>query len=242
MNPFLLTRAAVSAAALVSLIATSDLEILVTVTAGLYLVFLIVQGTGPWIGLAGATLLMVLPLFLVHGIVNPTFASSASFHGIPWRSDGASYAALVGLRMALLFVVVGIWMGLQRSVTLALVAGSQMPAMVGLVLLQALLLSRVLARRVTKIRLAQKSRGLLRNGNLRQKATSAIAMVVPLIATTLMDAHDRGDAFARMGVGAARIVPPHPLQMPGTMDIALACAVSFATLAVTVQAVFHVHQ
>lgn len=242
MTPFVLTRAVVSAASVLVLILVSDLEILTTIALGLYAMVMVVRGAGPLARLIGATLLMVLPLFLVHGIANPTFTVSVSLFGIPWRGDGASYAALVSLRMALLFAAVAIWMGLPRDVTLALLASSPMPTSVGLALIQALLMSRILARRVASIRLAQKSRGALREGGLGRKIASTVAMVVPLIATTLIDAHERGRVLVRIGVGSTRMLPPHPLQRPGVVDTLLASAILTAVLTIVITSVSHVHQ
>jgi energy-coupling factor transporter transmembrane protein EcfT len=182
---------------------------------------------------------MILPLIVVHAIINPSFARSMEIFGLPLRQDGAIYAALVGLRMALLFAVVGIWLGLARNVTFALVAGSRVPAVFGFTLLQALSLTKVLTRRVTSIRLAQQSRGVLRDGGLAQRTSGAIAMVVPLIATTLMDAHDRGDALARMGMGVVRIRAPHPVPPLLRFDMILACAVGAIALVVLLCAILN---
>lgn len=237
MNPYLLTRLAVSVIALISSFVAQDMLSLTASTVGLFVVFAIVQGIRSGWRLAVATLLMVLPLVVVHAVINPAFDKSSIVLGVPWRSGGASFATVVALRMALLFLAVGIWMGLRRSVTIAIVAGSRLPASVAFVLLQSILLTHVLARRVASIRLAQESRGILSDGGIFHRAGGVLVMVVPLIAATLMDAHDRGHALARMGVGSARIVTPHPIPAPNLVDKMVASAVSAVALLATLNAV-----
>ena len=138
----------------------------------------------------------------------------------------------ISARLALLFGLVGLWLGTPQRTWLALIAASRVPPAWGVAMLQALALTHVLAARITRIRQAQRSRGVLRDDmGLFARAGAAVAVVVPLIAITLIDANERGALHHRMGFGSYRLLPATPLGAPEPLDIAFALCIAAATTA-----------
>lgn len=229
MNPFVFSRISLSLGALLVLFSSDNLIELGILAVVLTVVYVGVRGLQPLFRLTVAVLLMAVPLFLIHSIVNPMFSVSTSFVGIPLRGEGAAYAALVSLRLTYLFLAVAVWIDTPRDVAFSLIAKLPGPPLAGFALMQALMMTHMFSRRVSNIQLAQKSRGLLGTG-IASKMRNTLSMIVPLIATTLMNAHERGNALAQLGFGSARLLAPRDLPRPNPADIGWAFVVLAAVL------------
>jgi energy-coupling factor transporter transmembrane protein EcfT len=230
MSRFLLTRGVASAAAVLVALAEDDAQRLLIAGAMLYVGVALLGGPSSAVKLLGATLAMALPLALVHGFVNPAFVASHVLLGLPFRADGFRYAMEISSRFGLLFGVVGFWLGTPRRTWLAIVAASRLPPAWAMAMLQAVALTNVLSLKITRIRQAQRSRGILRDDmGFVARASATAAMVVPLVAITLIDANERGALLHRMGFGTYKLLPATPLGAPNRLDVAY----SFGIAAVT---------
>ena len=232
MHRFLLARTVTSMAAIVIALVESDVQRLLLAACGLFALVALLSGLKVSRGLLWATLLMAVPLLLLHGVVNPTYLTTYKILGLPIRGEGAWHAVVISGRMALLFGVLGLWLGTPRRVLLGLVAASRLPPMWGFAMLQAVSLTHVLAARISRIRMAQRSRGVLRDDmGLFSRLRAAVAVVVPLIATTLIDANERGSSLHRMGVGAYPLTQLKSLEVLAPADAIFSGCVLAAAVA-----------
>lgn len=232
MPRFLVTRAATSLAAIVIALASSELRQLLAAGAVLYAGIVLLGGPKTALRILGATAAMAAPLALVHGIINPAYSASHEILGVLVRVDGLYYAMAISARLALLFGVVGLWLGTPRRTWLALVAATRLPPAWGVAMLQAITLTHVLMLKIARIRQAQRSRGILRDDmGLFERSGAAASVVVPLIAVTLIDASERGALLHRMGLGSYKLRPATPLNAPEPLDLVLSLGIASAALA-----------
>ncbi|GHT98853.1 hypothetical protein FACS1894154_04900 [Betaproteobacteria bacterium] len=229
MPRFLVTRGVVSAVAILIAIVEGNFYHLVMVVVGLYTVLMIFGGPKVSVSLLGATFVVAAPLVLVHGVINPAYPVSHNLLGIPLHADGVRYAVELSTRLTLLFGVFGLWIGTPRRTWIALIAASRIPPAWGVTILQAIALTKVLAVRITRIRQAQRSRGILRdNMGFFARAGATVAVIVPLIAVTLIDAAERGALLHRMGFGSYPLHPATPLDALEPLDLVLSLVVVIA--------------
>lgn len=232
MTKFLVTRGAASAAAVLVSLVEGHPHCLLASGLALYGGMAFLSGPKATLRLLGATLAMAAPLALMHGVINPAYLASHEFLGLPLRAEGFRFAMELSARLALLFGLVGLWLGTPRRTWIALIAASRVPSAWGMAMLQAIALTNVLALRIPRIRQAQRSRGILRDDmGLCARAGAAVAVVVPLIAVTLIDANERGALHQRMGLGSYSLLPVTPLRPPEPLDMALALCVTAGTAA-----------
>jgi hypothetical protein len=176
---------------------------------------------------------LAVPLLAIHGMVNPTFPATDHFGSLPLRTGGAIYALEMAQRFALLFTAVAIWRGVPSLTLISLVTQSKLPPAVGVVFVYAVVLVEVLKRRLANIQLAMRSRGVLDSSGLRNKLHALVALTVPLIATTLMEAVTRSETRSRLGpINLARLTKIAALSKPTLRDVAttLALVTTFLTM------------
>jgi hypothetical protein len=201
-------------------------------TVGASLVLLWLQGWRRLIPIAASVAVLALPLLVVHAMINPMFPVTHHVGLIPWRAGGWEYTLVLTQRFAMLFAAVSVWIGVPGMVVVALLARLNLPTRMGLILIYAVVLVGVLKRRISAIQSALRSRGALDGKGPRGKAYALVAMTVPLIATTLLEAVARSEVRGRLGnADLLRLRAVAGLSRPNTADVTCAALMLIGTIA-----------
>jgi len=160
---------------------------------------------------------LAIPLFVVHGVINPGFSTSADL-SIPIRPEGVEFALTLTLKLALFTLGIAVWRTVTRDRTFdALISSGLLPQPLVVVVTQSIALTQLLEKRAKAILLAQQARGIPVRKNFARKVVSLPALVVPMVVHTLIEADVRASALISRGLGSGpiyptRIEPPLPLK------------------------------
>ena len=151
-------------------------------------------------------LCLTAPIMLIHSVLNPQFPITGRLLGfIPFRLGGATYSAMLSLRLTILFLSMCLWFAAAPSDVLATAVTLRLPTPI--VLLIAIAASMILSirRRIENVILAQESRGMRTSGSLVHRFRSLARLVLPVAVNTIAEAHDRGNHLEMSGFEKARL-------------------------------------
>jgi energy-coupling factor transporter transmembrane protein EcfT len=148
-----------------------------------------------------------LPLLAVHGIVNPAFPASDTVAGfLPIRHDGLIFAISLAVKLGLFALGVSVWRCVSRDqVFSALVRWRALPQPLLIVVMQAMSLLALVSHRAEAILLAQQARGIPVRGRFLSRLVALPTIVIPLVASTLVDSDARATALISRGLGSGPI-------------------------------------
>jgi energy-coupling factor transporter transmembrane protein EcfT len=179
------------------------------------------------------TLPFAVPLVLIHGALNPAYPVSRTFGLLAVREQGLSYAVQVTLVLGLIASVAVVWRGARRADVLALVHLIRLPERLSLASAAAVSTLAVVQQRARLVSTAQQARGMPTGPGIRARAQAMVAIAVPLIVTSLVEADERATTLQTRGLGTCRIVPLVQLSWPiGARTRAASLIVTTITLVV----------
>lgn len=185
--------ATVVTAVTVGLLAAAPPPEQVAIAAAVTMICLVVieRSVSPIALLLGWTVAFLIPLVLIHGLLNTQFPVSDTFYGVPIRSKGIAYAGVTGAFIASLFVVAVYWLRVKRDQFMKFLVVLGLPTALLSVAFQALSLVQQIDSRSRIIALAQRARGIDTEGNIFTRARALVPIVLPLTVTLLREARTR---------------------------------------------------
>lgn len=150
----------------------------------------------------------VVPLFLIHGVINPGFAETGRIAGlIPVRADGLSFASLVSLRVVAITFVASYWAAVPANHLVDAFIQWRAPLRLVVLASQAIAVGQYIGRRANQVLLAQRARGIPVGPGFLARARAFPTIIVPVISSALLDADVRAHCLVTRGLGVAAIEP-----------------------------------
>jgi energy-coupling factor transporter transmembrane protein EcfT len=147
------------------------------------------------------TLPFAVPLFVIHGVLNPAYAITWDAGWIPVRADGIAFAAVITGRLCLVAAAASAWRGIPRLQLIALAQALRLPDSVTVTIASAASATAVVDKRIQNVLLAQQARGLETRPGVRRRIGALLTVGLPVVTTTIVDAHHRGAVVASRGFG-----------------------------------------
>jgi hypothetical protein len=171
------------------------------------------------------SLLLAVPLLVVHGIVNPRFPVSLHLHWLPIRSTGIDFALLMSVRLFILSTIAAWWYEADPMQVIHAAIRWRLPT--GLVVMAAMGFAsfRAATRRIDTVLQAQQARGVPIHGGLLARARSLVAVVMPVIVGSLMESDARATVLRTRGLGSGALVVPSAAAMSAIDSIDVLCGV-----------------
>lgn len=165
----------------------------------------------------------VLPLLLVHGILNANYPVTQVWCFVPLRAAGIEFALETGLRLWVFAITIAFLssVGAQQIVA-CLYRARGVPRPLVVLVASAVSMFHYLSVRAMSMSLAQRSRGLARGPGLRARIMSLLAVVVPLVAVVIVESGTRGQALATRGLGT-RVLRLEAVARPSSWDWTWLC-------------------
>lgn len=201
-------------------------------TLGLFLVCLLaLLGLNSWRLVKIAALFslpFLIPLAIVHGILNPAFTPTSVLGPIPFRWDGFVYAALVSARIIGLTIIAVAWRAVDPDAALDFFTRLRTP--LSLIILVAATFSTVTALeyRIRAVKEAQQARGLPIGPALVSRLKAVPALVLPVVTSTLVDASQRGAMLSSRGLGTTRLPGAKVTTRPSVIEVVLIASLTLA--------------
>ncbi len=158
------------------------------------------------------TIPFVVPLIVIHGLLNATFPISIwLWDAVPLRFDGLRFGYIMSVRVVLLSTVAGFLVSILRDDFVESLIRLRLPSWIVLFLMQSTAMAGVIQRRVSSVYLAQRSRGIPVGSGFLSRVRSVPSMLLPVVIGTFLEAEGRVPALVSQGFG---IVKPRPLPRP----------------------------
>lgn len=153
------------------------------------------------------TLPFAVPLLIIHGLLNPAFTATSFVGVIPVRASGMAYAAMITSRLYLIAAAAAAWQAIPRVQLIALAQALRLPDSVTVMIASAASATAVVERRIHNVLLAQQARGLTTRPGVSRRVRALISVGLPVVTTTIVDAHHRGAMVATRGFGFVQMAP-----------------------------------
>lgn len=154
------------------------------------------------------TIPFVLPLILMHGILNAGFPADYWAGGIiPIRLGGLAFGYSIATKIVILSVVGGFWISVSQDDLVESMIRLGLPSWLLLFLMQSAAMSGVIRRRITNVYLAQRARGIPVSGGFGERARAFPSVLLPVILGTFVEADARIPGLVSRGFGS--INPTH---------------------------------
>lgn len=207
--------------ALVAVCAFSNMASLAFYALGLSLLLAVATSSVRGIRIAFLlTLPFVAPLGLIHGVLNPAFATTGRlWEIIPLRGAGLLFAAVISTRILILSLAVAAWREVDRDRLIADAVAFRVP--LPLIVMVAVATSTIclLVLRMQKVHLAQQARGISAGPSLRARVCALPSMVIPVVTATIGEGDKRGLMMASRGLGTTRIALSSPQRSIAPKEI-----------------------
>ncbi|MEW8029842.1 MAG: energy-coupling factor transporter transmembrane component T [Candidatus Thiodiazotropha sp.] len=155
------------------------------------------------------------PLLLIHGVINPSYSTGTQFGGIvPLRPDGAIYALLISIRVWIITIIGAIWMCVNRDRLIDEMVQWNIPMPWIVIGSQAISTLDFISRRIRSVYLAQQARGIAVGPGILARIRALPTVVIPVVLSTLVDAHARAQCLHSRGLGVTRIRIPRSHKTP----------------------------
>ena len=154
-----------------------------TIYTGLLILILIGSQRGSGNLMAGRllkwTIPFVVPLILIHGLLNATFPVSLWFWDVlPVRLDGLNFGYIMSVRVILLSTVAGFLVSILRDDFVESLIRLRLPSWIVLFLMQSTAMAGVIQRRVSSVYLAQRARGIPVGSGFLSRVRSVPSMLI----------------------------------------------------------------
>jgi energy-coupling factor transporter transmembrane protein EcfT len=166
------------------------------------------RGEGTRLGgkLVAWTMPFLLPLLVVHGVLNSQFPiTSTWFDFIPVRGAGLAFGYDLATRVLIFAIVGGYWLSVDRDELVEALLRLRLPMPLIMLAMQGFVMGRIVQERVQYIHLAQRARGIPVSASFFQRAISLPALLVPVVVGTFVEAEARVPVLLAHGFG--RIEP-----------------------------------
>ena len=178
-------------------------------TASLILILLLAQwrdGSGLGRRMLAWTAPMVLPLLLVHGVLNAQFPVTSWWLDIvPIRGAGLVFGYDLAVRVLLFSVVAAYWLSVDSDALVEALLRLRLPAPLIMLAMQGFVMGRLVRERVDAIYLAQRARGIPVSASLAQRIGSMPALLIPVVVGTFVEGEARIPVLLAHGYG--RLTP-----------------------------------
>ncbi len=176
------------------------------VFTALLIVLLLLAGRGNGVRLGRRliawTVPFVLPLIVVHGVLNAQFPiTSWWLDTIPIRSAGLAFGSALAVRVLLFSVVAAHWLLVDRDTMVEALLRLRLPTPLIMMALQGFVMGRLVQDRIQAIHLAQRARGIPVSASLVQRIMSIPALLVPVVVGTFIEAEARVSVLLAHGYG-----------------------------------------
>lgn len=181
-------------------------EILFTVGWFTVLAWIMVGFTkGPWLALKW-TFPFIIPLLLIHGLINPTFESSLQlWRFIAYRPAGLIFGGIVGGKILILTLVVAVWNNVDSDELLRSAVNHRFPVFLIVLISVAMATLRTIAVRANNVYLAQQARGIPAGPGIGARIRALPTVILPVVTTTIREGIERGEVMQTRGLGTTRI-------------------------------------
>lgn len=177
------------------------------------------------------SLVFVIPLVLIHTVLNPEFSVTFWFYHIPLRLVGLVFALSIAFRVVAIIAVGTMWLRVDRDDFAADLLRANISLWIVLLMTQTVAIAGVVSRRVQTIYLAQQARGIKVGPDLLARALALPKIAIPLFVSVIIEADNRSSYLAAGGLGSGpvgrwgRVVIPHSTYLVvllGTVAVLLA--------------------
>ncbi len=196
-------------------------------TALLILLLLVVQhGEGARLGrrLLAWTWPFVLPLLLVHGVLNAQFPITSWWLDlVPIRGTGLAFGYDLGVRVLLFSVVAAYWLSVDRDAMVEALIRLRLPTPLIMLAMQGFVMGRLVQERIHAIHLAQRARGIPVSASFAQRIASMPALLIPVVVGTFVEAEARVPVLLAHGYG--RLEPAAKADRLEPRTMVLACMI-----------------
>jgi energy-coupling factor transporter transmembrane protein EcfT len=173
------------------------------------------------------SLTFIVPIFVVHGILNANFFASYMVLGvIPIRPEGFLFAAHVSLGFLVISSVAGLWLNVPRDDIVESLFRWRAPLWIVLLLSQGVAVGSLVERRVVAVYLAQRARGMPVDRGAWARLRAFPSVLIPVVVSTLIEGERRVPALVSRGFGAQR-----PAALPSSAKGQAADPISIGSIA-----------
>jgi energy-coupling factor transport system permease protein len=164
--------------------------------------------------LVGWTIPFVVPLVILHSVLNGQFPVAFQLWGIvPIRPEGFEFGLAMALQFMLLAVAAAYWLAVDRDEIVESLVRLHLPSWLLLFLMQSTAMAVMIKRRIDNVFLAQRARGVPVGAGTWDRLRALPAVLVPVVVSTLVEADARVPALVARGFGSInpRPLPRHPI-------------------------------
>lgn len=155
------------------------------------------------------TIPFVLPLILIHGVLNSGYPVTSFLLGVvPLRDEGVKFGYDVAVRVAILSTVGAYWLSVDRDEFVEALLRTGLPISLVMVAMQGLVMARLLQYRIDAVYKAQRARGIPVASSFARRLRSLPAVLVPVVVGTFVEAEARVPVLLSQGYGRGE---PHPV-------------------------------
>jgi energy-coupling factor transporter transmembrane protein EcfT len=154
----------------------------------------------------------IIPLLFVHGVLNVNYpADYRLLNLVPWRMGGFQYGISISLNVVLFAVVAAFWLHTRRDEFVEALIRLRLPLWAILFSSQSVAVGAIVERRVSKIYLAQRARGIRVGPSVLARVKAFPSVLVPAAVGTLLEAEGRIPSLVSRGFGCGPMAPlPNP--------------------------------
>ena len=161
----------------------------------------------------------ILPLILIHGILNAGFPADFWVGGIiPIRPGGLAFGYSIAIKVVILSVVGGFSISVSQDDLVESMIRLGLPSWLLLFLMQSTAMSGVIRRRISNVYFAQRARGIPVSGGFGERARAFPSVLLPVILGTFVEADARIPALVSRGFGS---INPTALPRPRFSNVEL---------------------
>jgi energy-coupling factor transporter transmembrane protein EcfT len=155
---------------------------------------------------------IIIPLFIIHTIINPTFPSTNELFGIlPFRPEGLAFSIHIMRQVSILFAISTMWFFVDRDYFLDWLISRKFPLFICAAFAQAIAIISLIERRGDSVYKAQQARGIQVGPNLIKKIKALPSVMLPVIATVINETDWRAIALVSRGFTCTKMSSPQVL-------------------------------
>lgn len=152
---------------------------------------------------------LAIPLFFVHGILNPSYSSNSTIGGfVPIRIQGLRYAAITSVHLGMVAMAFVIWKYVDRRHALVFFQRIHLPDKCLILLMVATSSMELLSERSRAVFLAQQARGVKWSGSLLSRFASFPRLLIPVVTASIVEGLQRGTIMEHRGLGSVKMRVP----------------------------------
>jgi len=142
---------------------------------------------------------LLVPLILIHGLVNPQFEMNARMWSVPYRQEGITFALSVYSNLAVFLAIATGWANVNRDEFFDWMVACRVPVfLVGLVG-QSIAMVILIEKRGRAVLKAQTARGIPTGPNWRHRLRALPSVILPVVTSLINEADQRSTALWSRG-------------------------------------------